>query len=171
MAGSTTANGWTYIPNGAPVDISQIFTTFGGGHALFYALSVSGTNTTLGATRVTYTSQSLEYSMTFDEAGVSYTMQGWGVTSNGTILTAGNANTPVDSIFVCGASTTIMIGNTPIEQARQQWAGFYDGVRYSGNWGEVSMDTVYAAPEPSSGALLVIGLGALGVIRRKKHQP
>jgi hypothetical protein len=142
MSGSKTATGWTYIPDGEPVNIISIFNSNGVGGSLYYTLSVTGTNTTLGQTLVTYSSLS-PYAMTYDQAGVSYSGQGVGVSTNGTQYWTGNADSPVSAFYVLGASTGIEIGSENPVQAAPHWAPYIESASYAGNWGSVSITNKY----------------------------
>ena len=165
MLSSTTANGWQYVPDGAPVNIEDIFDPNGNGNSLYYTLDVNDpSGTTLGQTLVAYSALDAPYTMTFDQAGVSYTGQGVGISASGTQYWSGNADTPITSFYVIGASTDINIGNETVQQALDFWkAGFSESVQYSSSWGAITMNTLYVAPEPTSMDLLLISGAVMSV--------
>jgi hypothetical protein len=170
MSGSTTAVDWAYVPNGAPVYIGDIYSSFGSGHALYYSLSVVGTNTTLGALTLSVTSLGSTTTTTANEAGVTYSLEGVGIAPDGTLYRAGNANSPVTSFYIAGANSSVELGFIPPEDAIKNESPFWEHVSYSGNWGEVSADTLYTVPEPSVSAIGIAGLALFSIFRRRKHR-
>jgi len=163
MNGFTTATAWTLVPGASgTVPINEIFSdNSGNGGAMFYTLYVTcPTGTTLGQTYVSYDSILGTYNQTFDQAGVSYTDEGVGITASGQQIWSGNSDNTVSKFYVVGANTTLDTGTMTLQQALNAWSpGFDENVTYSGNWGSVSASTSYVVPELNTDTNFFVTLG------------
>ena len=173
MSGSTSASSaWTFVPGtSGTIPITEIFSdNSGNGDAMYYTLSVTCPNgTTLGQTEVEYSSALGEYNVTLDQALVSFSDYGVGVTQSGQQLWYGNSDTAVTEFYMLGAGSTLDIGNMTTQEALNFWGPFHEAVTYSGNWGTIPGSTDYsnptAVPEPDTNCLFLIGIALTGASR------
>lgn len=162
MAGNPSTGAWTFIPNGSTISIAQIFGTSGTGNLINYGLKiVSSTPFTLGQIQWSMVSPYASSSGTFGGQGLTYDQFGIGInygpdgipgTADDIRYTTGNANTPVNVVYLLGMYDTVDIENSSVSSALNTWAlscPFTEKVTYSVNGTNASAQITYAATPPA----------------------
>ncbi len=170
---------WQPIANGSSINVSNIFYSGSVGSAMYCTLAVtSSVPFTLAGIFSGQTSPFFAFSGTIGDDGFTYTKFGIGIDANGNTYTSGNANTPVNAVYIVGYNYAINIAGSTMQQASADWMqiapnGFSYAVDYTVNGTTISRNvnfTTTPVPEPSALAISILG-GVLGlghIIRRKK---
>lgn len=176
MENNNPASGnWTPIANNSTIPLTSIFNYGVTGSGLRYAFAViSDTAFSLSQIRYSTVNPNLsQYDRTFSGYNTGY-----GVnkgpdnilgTSDDVRYTSGNASTLVHAVYMPGAGLVIDVGNTPITEALESWSDFtYHEVTYTLFGENVSSRINFVVPEPSSGAILLLGLIGLRSLKYRK---
>ena len=160
---------WNVAQNINYYNISNVFYNGSSGvslyDTLFYSNSVPFMLASVG---ISVNNILNSFSTTFGAAGVSFNMQGVGYDASNAYWT-GNLNTPVTSIYVIGAGFTVDIGNSSVAASLDSWAStcpFTDTVTYTIDGTQLSSQTVFVVPEPTSWAMIVTGSLSLLLLRK-----
>jgi hypothetical protein len=181
MSGNPTA-GWTLIPDGSTLNISQVFTTYGAnGNIMNYGLAITSTNTftmgeiqynqsgTLGTVSGTFGGDNLTYD--FFGVGINYGPDGTPGTADDIQYWSGNANTPVNAVYLLGGAGSFDTSGQSTANALQSWSVSCPvnvTTSYTLDGVTASTLTTYVVPEPSTFALLAFGATSLIWLRKKK---
>lgn len=172
--GLSSYGSWTSIPDGSSNNVSSIFHSGATGGCMYWALAVTNSVPfTLASIYSTQTSPFFSGAGTLGDDGLTYTMFGEGISSNGTLYTSGNADTLVNAAYIVGYGFVINISGTPT-QAAQEWSSstpFSVTMSYTvgGQTASVTENFITPVPEPGTLALAMIGIGfwALVILTRK----
>ncbi len=170
------AGNWTVYPNNSTVPLTSIFNNgTSGGMARTTLTAINGTTKfTLAQIQMV-----IENSVfpTTSPSFTSYSNLGIGVdsgldgllgTGDDITYTSGNANTPVNAVWLRGAGRTISIGNTPVDQALALWSDFtFEKVSFTVLGTTCSGQFNYSVPEPSAAGLFMLGLIGLRVLKKR----
>ena len=180
---------WNYIPNSSNINISNIFSSAGIGNIINYGLSITSPHQTFTLSEIMWSSATPQSSVSgsFGDQGLTYDSFGIGInygadnifgTSDDMYFSNGNANTPVNAIYVLGMASTIDIGDLSIDDALLALSPSYpstETVTYSlrdvsasttVNFTANSVDTT---PEPSTYLMFGLGISALLLIQSRKN--
>lgn len=182
MSGNPTA-GWTLIPNGSTLNISQVFTRnlAGGnyfGNIMNAGVAITSTNPfTMG--QIQYSQSSLVTGInsgTFGGSGLTYDLFGVGINygPDGILGTAddiqywtGNANTPVNAVYLLGLIETFDTGGLSQGAAIQAWSTscpVNETISYTLNGVTASTLTTYVVPPvPAILTISALGVGQLQI--------
>ena len=167
---------WNYVTNGAILPLQQIFSSGTDGGVLRRPLAITDP-TLFSLSQIQWV---IENPLTGQSSGSfsSYSNRGVGINSGndgvlGTdddiIYTSNNGNTMVNAVYLIGLGSTIDIGSSSIEDALASWSGLtYENVSYTLNGTTVTSCINYSVPEPSSGAILMLGLIGLRSFQKRK---
>jgi hypothetical protein len=185
MSGNPTA-GWTLIPYGGTLNISQVFTTYGNnGNILNCGVAITSTNTfTMGEIQWSQSDigswgQSNIGSGTFGGIGLTYDLFGVGInygpdgipgTADDIQYWSGNANTPVNAVYLVGIGEAFDTSGQSTANALQSWSvscPLNVTTTYTLDGVTASTLNTYVVPEPSTFALLAFGATSLIWLRKK----
>ena len=175
-AGNPQAAPWQYVPNGSTINLSNLFHQGPVGSGT----RVAGAIDSLSPFSLSQLVGTLEDPM-FGQSSISfasYSNFGVGInrgpdnilgTADDITYTTGNANTPVHAIRFIGVGYSIEIGNSSIPNALNTWAPITDlKVTYS-LFNETRENRInFGVPEPSCGALVLLGLIGLRGLKNRK---
>lgn len=175
-AGTPQAGAWEYVPNGSTISLEKLFHRGAVGSGSRAGLVIDSLSPfTLSQLAATYEDPMFgQFSTSFS----SYSNFGVGInrgpdnilgTADDITYTSGNANSPVHAIRILGIGNTIEIGTSSIADALNTWSSVtHQKVTYSlfGNTCESQIG--FSVPEPSSIALVLLGLVSLHTLKKKK---
>ncbi len=184
-------SGLNVIPNGSSLSVAWIFSHNGVGYLNNWCTVITSTNTfTLGQVQYTltdqYPSSPVSISGTFGGQGLTYDLLGIGInsgpdgilgTTDDIYYTSGNANTPVNAVYLLGMSSSFEQGNLSTDDALHAWSiscPVTETVTYSVNGVSNSGFLTYTAtptPEPSTATIFIGSLfGLAGYMKFRKKQ-
>lgn len=181
-----SAGSWNYIPAGSNVNISNIFSSSGIGNIINHGVSIVSPNQTFTLSEIMWSSVTPQSSVsgTFGDQGLTYDSFGIGIdfgadeifgTTDDIYYSSGNANTPVNAVYVLGMGSTIDIGDLSTSDALLALAPSYPSTEtISYTLRDVTASTTVnfvaglteTVPEPSTYIMLGLGISALLLIRR-----
>lgn len=175
LHGLNSYGSWQSVPNGSVMHVTNIFSSTTGGGAIYHTLAVtSSVPFTLAGIYSSQWSPLFSFSGTMGDDGATYSLLGIGIGSDGTVYTSGNANTPVNAVYLIGYGYSIDITGQTLSQALNAWGPltpFTEHVSYTVNGSSVEgfATFVTSVPEPSTTALCALGgIGLFALIRRRK---
>ena len=185
-----SAGSWNYIPAGGNVNVSNIFSSSGIGNIINYGVSIVSPRQTFTLSEIMWSSATPQSSVsgTFGDQGLAYDSFGIGIdygadnifgTADDIYYSSGNADTPVNAVYLLGMGSTIDIGDLSASDALLALAPLYpstETVSYSLR--DVTASTtvnfltssIEATPEPSTYMMFGLGIGALLLIRNKRQK-
>ncbi|MEK7463784.1 MAG: PEP-CTERM sorting domain-containing protein [Patescibacteria group bacterium] len=166
---------WTPVANNSTIPLQSVFNYGTTGSGLRYAFAVvSDTAFSLSQIRYSTVNPSLsQYDRTFSGYNTGYGINKGPDnilgTSDDITYSSGNANALVHAVYMAGAGLVIDVGNTPLNEALESWSDFtYQEVTYTLFGENASSRINFGVPEPSSTAILLLGLIGLRTLKKRK---
>jgi hypothetical protein len=174
LHGMSAYGTWQSVPNGSSMNVTNIFSTSSGGFAIYHTLAVtSSVPFTLASIHSSQTSPFFNFSGTMGADGITYTMFGIGIASDGTTYTTGNANTSVNAVYVIGYSYSIDITGSTMQQAVNTWTPltpFSEQDTYTVNGSSAGSLVNFASPVPEPSTFTLAGIGGLAILLAQQRK-
>jgi hypothetical protein len=165
LNGLSSYGSFTLIPNGSSIYVTNVFTSGNNGQVLYFGFAFTNMSPfTLASIMSTQTVGSTLYYGTLGDDGITFTDFGEGISTNGTVYTTDNADTPITTVVGSGYGFSMPIGTETIAQAL---LGFPPstvlqvGASYTVDGQTVSVTEyltgVNVVPEPNSGWIIILG--------------
>jgi len=187
-----TAGNWDYIPEGSEVNVSNIFSSNGIGNIINYGVSIISPQQTFTLSEIGWSSTTPSSSTygTFGDQGLTYDSFGIGIdygadgifgTADDTYYQNGNANTPVNAVYVLGMASTVDTGDLSTSDALLALASSYpssETISYTlrditaattVNFVTDPIDPIQSVPEPSTYLMFGLGISALLLIQNRRR--